>query len=206
MPECPGCGEEYPKGGAYVTHVQHCELAKEGPTEAGQDLTDKQRIEELEEQVEALQKIIFAIAEQQGKRFNQQEERIGVVEDQILSVGMEMILPLAEKIDEHSQMFGTLRDWIETRVLNDVEDATGREFDDIDQAIEYVERREQVETVQDALEDAQRADGGDQNRIIDDVEEIVREKPIRTAMVESDRPIMDAIGSTLNDESATENE
>jgi len=159
MPECPGCDEEYPKGGAYVTHVRHCQHAQEASAEANRELTDEQRIEELEEQVEALQKMVFTIAEQQGELFNQQEERIEGVEDQILTVGTDMILPLAEKIDEHSQMFGTLRDWIEMRMLSDVEDATGREFDDIDQAIEYAERREQIETVQQAVEDAQRTNG-----------------------------------------------
>jgi hypothetical protein len=204
MPECPGCDEEFPKGGAYVTHVRHCEHAQEDPTEGNQEQTDEQRIEELEEQVDALQKIIFSIAEQQEKRLNQQGERIEVVENNILSVGEEMIMPLAEKIDEHSQMFGTLRDWMEAKLLSEVKDATGREFDDIDQAIEYVERREQVETIKDALEDTERTSAGEWNGVVDNVEEIVREKPIRTAMVEGDRPIRDTIESTLSDESVTE--
>jgi len=204
MPECPGCGEEYPKGGAYVTHVEHCEYAKEDPTEGKQEQTDEQRIKELEEQVEALEKIIFAIAEQQDKRLNQQGERIEVVEDQMLAVGNEMILPLAEKLDEHSQMFRTLRDWIEMRILDDMKDATGKEFDDIDQAIEYVERREQVETIKNALEDTQRTSESERNRPVDYVEEIIREKPIRTAMTEGDRPIMNVIESALSDKSTTE--
>lgn len=25
MPRCPGCNEEYPKGGAFTTHVEHCD-------------------------------------------------------------------------------------------------------------------------------------------------------------------------------------
>lgn len=205
MPECPGCDEEYPKGGAYVTHVRHCEHVQEEPTEGNQELTDEQRIEELERQVEALQKIIFGIAEQQEKRLNQQGERIEVVEGQILFTANEMIMPLAEKIDEHSQMFGTFRDWMKKRMLNEVEDVTGREFDDIDQAIEYVERREQVEIIKEVLEDTQRMSQSERNRLIDDVEEIAREKPIRTAVAEGDRPFKDMIDSKLNDESTTEN-
>lgn len=204
MPECPGCGEEFPKGGAYATHVRHCDHAEDdGFTGPDQELTDEERIKELENQVEALREVVFTIAEQQGERLDQQEERIGTVEDQILSVGTEMILPLAEKVDEHSQMFGTLADWVETQALSDVEDATGREFDDIDQAIEYVERREEIETIRGALEDAQDESGAD-HRI--DVEEILREKPIRTAIVEGDRPIVDAMSSTLNNESTKESE
>lgn len=205
MPECPGCNEEYPKGGAYVTHVQHCEHAQKDSIEKNQEPPDEQRIEELERQVEALEKIILKITEQQEKRLNHQDERVEVVENQILSVGDEMIMPLAEKIDEHSQMFGTLRDWIEMTMLNEVEDVTGREFDDIDQAIEYVERREQVETIKNAVEDAQRTSERERNRLIDDVEEIVREKPIRTAVAEGDRPFKDMIDSKLSDESTTEN-
>lgn len=198
MPECPGCGEEFQKGGAHATHVQYCEQVEDASTEEDKEPTSEERIKELEERVESLQKIIFTIAQQQEQRLSQQEQRIEVVEDHILSVGTEMVLPLAEKIDEHSQMFGLFRDWIETRVLNDVENATGREFDDIDQAIEYVERREQIETIQNALEDTQRRAGGP-NRIADDLEEILREKPIRTAIVEGNRPIKDLLDSSSNE-------
>lgn len=121
--ECPGCGQEFPEGGAFQTHVRYCDEV----------VDDESEKEPLEERVEKL------------------ETQLDFVLDRLSDVG-DLELRLEELRSEFDRFVEAFTDIKESEMLREFEEITGREFDSLQEATQYAKEQKQEERMERALE------------------------------------------------------
>jgi len=69
MPICEGCGEEFPKGGAFVTHIEYCDEVDESQDEGEKDLED--RVDDLEANLDLVRDMLMDDLDRQARETNE---------------------------------------------------------------------------------------------------------------------------------------
>lgn len=94
MPTCEGCGEEFPQGGAFATHVRYCDEVDDSQDDEI-DLED--RVADLEGEVELIRDMAMDDLDRQSARIDDLEG------DQ--AEFFEALNVLAESLNEHIEQF-----------------------------------------------------------------------------------------------------
>ena len=139
MPICEGCEEEYPKGGAYTTHVRHCDEL-EVEKQDGDD--DEFRPEELKTRIEELEDHLFGQAEYFNDELDRASGRIDSLEELInrmIDNQDELLEAQKELRNDYEEFARIVVELQEEQVLKSAESITGREFESFEQARHWVE-------------------------------------------------------------------
>jgi len=138
MPTCEGCGEEYPKGGAYTTHVTHCDEANKQDGDAN----DEFQPEELETRVEELEDHVFTQSQHFEDELDWISGRLDTVEklvDQAANNQDKIIERQKELRNEYKEFARAVMELQEKHLLESLENTTDREFESFEQARHWME-------------------------------------------------------------------
>jgi len=133
MPVCEGCGEEFPKGGAYTTHVTHCEQVKEdNEPESG---SQEERIQQLESKVDNLEEQLDTQARLFNDELDRHEERL----DTTVSTLNEVVKVVEEFQGEFDDFTQVVMGMEKRRLVSDVEQKADREVESFEQLKRWLE-------------------------------------------------------------------
>lgn len=121
MPECPGCGDEFAKGGAFETHVRHCEQVEEESEDS--DLS------ELEDRVEELER--------------QMDNARGIIRDLSFSVGS--VDDLEDKVQGNREAITEIVKLLQEQVRHEAEQEFGRSFETYEDVSQFLADEGQVD-------------------------------------------------------------
>lgn len=94
MPTCEGCGEEFPEGGAFATHVRYCDEVDDSQ---GDEIDLEDRVANLEGEVELIRDMAMDDLDRQSQRVDDLEDNQAEF--------LRGLKAFAELLDEHIEEF-----------------------------------------------------------------------------------------------------